>query len=405
MISDYFVFALKSIRRRGLRSWLTMIGIFIGIAAVVSLISLGQGLEDSITGQFEEMGSNKLTLLGKAGSIVSPIASSLADKSITEDDLKIIGDVGGVDYIVSMLMSSLVVEFDGELNNLFVYGLPPKESNLAFGGMSSWQDEQGRLLEDSDKYKIFIGDGIAHDTFSEDLEIRDKLEMNGVNFKVVGILKKVGGPDDYSIYLPLGVLRNLVDEPELVSMATIVVKEDFEPSLVAEEIRKELYDYRNEDENSATFSLSTSDELLQTIGDVLSIVQWILVGIAAISLLVGGVGIMNTMYTSVVERTREIGIMKATGAKNSDVLILFLIESGMLGIFGGLIGIIIGVGISKGVEYIAYQQLGIDLLKVSIDPYLIGGALLFSFVVGSVSGVFPARQAARLKPIDALRYE
>jgi putative ABC transport system permease protein len=405
MISDYFVFALKSIRRRGLRSWLTMIGIFIGIAAVVSLISLGQGLEDSITGQFEEMGSNKLTLLGKAGSVISPIASSLSDKHLTEKDLKIIESVDGVDYIVSMLMSSTIVNYHDESKNLFVSGMPPKESNLAFGEMSSWKAEKGRLLDESDKYKIFIGHGIAYDTFSEDLEIRDKLEINNINFKIVGILKKVGGGDDYSIYLPLDTLRDLVDEPELVSMATIVVADGFEPDFVAGDIREELYDYRNEDEDSATFSLSTSEDLLQIIGDILSIVQWILVGIAAISLIVGGVGIMNTMYTSVVERTKEIGIMKATGAKNSDILMLFLIESGMLGIFGGLIGIILGVGISKGVEFIAYQQLGIELLKVSIDPYLIGGALLFSFVVGSISGVFPARQAARLKPIDALRYE
>ncbi len=404
MIFDYFIFALKGIKQRRMRSWLTMIGIFIGIAAVVSLISLGQGLENSITSQFEELGSDKLTLLGKAGSIVSPAASSLSGNPITENDLRIVESVSGVDYVVSMLMSSSEVVYRDESKNLLVYGLPPEESNDAFGGMSSWMAEEGRLLEGSDKYKIFIGDGIAHDTFDDDLKVRDKLEINGVNFKIVGILNKVGGPDDYSIYLPLDVLRNLIDEQGVVSMATIVVRDGFDPELVSLEIEEALYDFRNEDEESASFALSTSGDLLAAIGDILGIVQWILVGIAGISLLVGGVGIMNTMYTSVVERTKDIGIMKAIGARNSDILIIFLIESGLLGLFGGVIGVLIGVGISKGVEFVAYQQLGIDLLKVAIDPELIIGALIFSFVVGSISGVFPARKAAKMKPVDALRY-
>ena len=158
MIFDYFVFALKGIRQRGTRSWLTMIGIFIGIAAVVSLISLGQGLENSITSQFEELGSDKLTLLGKAGSIISPAASSLSGNPITVEDIRIIEGVGGVDYIVPMLMSSSDIKYRGESKNLLVYGLPPEESNRAYSGMSSWRAEQGRMLEDGDRYKIFIGD-------------------------------------------------------------------------------------------------------------------------------------------------------------------------------------------------------------------------------------------------------
>ena len=405
MIFDYFVFALKGIRQRGTRSWLTMIGIFIGIAAVVSLISLGQGLENSITSQFEELGSDKLTLLGKAGSIISPAASSLSGNPITVEDIRIIEGVGGVDYIVPMLMSSSDIKYRGESKNLLVYGLPPEESNRAYSGMSSWRAEQGRMLEDGDRYKIFIGDGIAHDSFERDLKVRDRVEIRDRDFRVVGILNKVGGPDDYSIYLPLDVMRELLDEPEIVSMATIVVRGDFDPDEVSLEIENALYGFRNEDEESASFSLSTSGDLLNAIGDILGIVQWILVGIAGISLLVGGVGIMNTMYTAVLERTKEIGIMKSIGGRNSDIMMIFLLESGLLGLFGGTIGALIGVGISKGVEFIAYKELGIDLLKVSISPELIGGALLFSFVVGSISGIFPARQAAKMRPVDALRYE
>jgi len=138
---------------------------------------------------------------------------------------------------------------------------------------------------------------------------------------------------------------------------------------------------------------------------VLDIVQAVLVGIAAISLLVGGIGIMNTMYTSVVERTKEIGIMKAIGARNEDILYIFLFEAGLLGLVGGLIGVIIGFGLSKGAEYIATISLGTNLLQASVDIWLVLGALLFSFVVGIASGVLPAYQASKLKPVDALRYE
>ena len=130
-----------------------------------------------------------------------------------------------------------------------------------------------------------------------------------------------------------------------------------------------------------------------------------MVGIAAISLLVGGIGIMNTMYTSVLERTREIGTMKAVGAKNSDILFLFLFESGLLGLVGGAIGVGIGLGLGKTAEYIATVQLGTNLLQASTDSWLIFGALLFSFIIGALSGVLPAMQASKLKPVDALRYE
>ncbi|MBI2047205.1 FtsX-like permease family protein [Candidatus Pacearchaeota archaeon] len=135
------------------------------------------------------------------------------------------------------------------------------------------------------------------------------------------------------------------------------------------------------------------------------IVNAVLVGIAAISLLVGGVGIMNTMYTAVLERTREIGTLKAIGAKNSDVLLLFLFESGMLGLVGGAIGIVLGFGISKAAEYIAAAALGTGLLKASFSLALVAGALFFSFAIGALSGVMPAIQASRLKPVDALRWE
>ena len=151
--------------------------------------------------------------------------------------------------------------------------------------------------------------------------------------------------------------------------------------------------------------MRTAEQILGTFNNIFAVVQGVLVGIAGISLLVGGIGIMNTMYTSVLERTKEIGTMKAIGAKNSHILLLFLIESGLLGLVGGLIGVIIGLGMAKSAEYLATIYIGSPLLQASMDPIIIFGALAFSFLIGTLSGIFPAMQASRLKPADALRYE
>jgi len=174
---------------------------------------------------------------------------------------------------------------------------------------------------------------------------------------------------------------------------------------VAERIEKKMRKERDEEEGEESFAVSTSEQILETFGSILDVVSAILIGIAAISLLVGGIGIMNTMYTSVLERTKEIGTMKAIGARNKDILLIFLFESGLIGLIGGIIGLTIGMGISKAVEYAIVNFYSIALLKITFDPLLIIGVLAFSFIVGSFAGVLPAIQASRLKPVDALRHE
>jgi len=144
---------------------------------------------------------------------------------------------------------------------------------------------------------------------------------------------------------------------------------------------------------------------LGAFGTILNIITAFLAGIAAISLVVGGIGIMNTMYTSVLERTKEIGVMKAVGAKNSDVLWIFLIESGLIGLVGGLIGVLLGFGAAKLIEFIVVEQLNTNLLRAAAPPILIFGCLAFAFLVGAVSGVWPAWRATKIKIVDALRYE
>ncbi|MBS3114919.1 FtsX-like permease family protein, partial [Candidatus Woesearchaeota archaeon] len=243
--------------------------------------------------------------------------------------------------------------------------------------------------------------------FGKAINVGSSVKINGETFEIIGILKKMGGPDDSSIIMTLDDLRQLSGEEKIVSMIFIKAKAGTNVTGVAERIEDKLKDYRNEkkSEEPKTFAVSTSEQILQAFSNVFGIVNAVLVGIAAISLLVGGVGIMNTMYTAVLERTREIGTLKAIGAKNSDVLLLFLFESGLLGLVGGAIGIALGFGIGKGAEYIAAAALGTGLLKASFSITLVAGALFFSFTIGALSGVMPAIQASRLKPVDALRWE
>lgn len=187
----------------------------------------------------------------------------------------------------------------------------------------------------------------------------------------------------------------------------IIVQVDDEKNIqeISNRINDKLIRFRGVTEKTKDFYISTPDELLASFNTILNIITVFLVGIAAISLLVGAIGIANTMYTSVLERTKEIGTMKAVGAKNSDVLYIFLFESGLLGLVGGVIGVILGLIISKTIEFIAVTQLNTTLLKAAVPAYLVLGCLAFAFLIGALSGTLPALGASKLKPVDALRYE
>jgi len=406
MLKDFFMLALNNLKRRRLRSWLTMIGIFIGIAAVVALISLGQGLQEYITEQFEVLGADKITIIGKAGFITSPLASELSSKPLTKEDIELVNKIEGVELASGFLMKSLEVEYKGQKKEFLISGIVPEEYLKIFKG--TYEVERGRDFKPKEKGKLLIGYNTAHKDFDKKIEIGSKIIVGGKKFEVIGILEKIGNPsDDSSIIMDLDSLRELTGEKKIISMIFAKVKSGSDVDKVSQEIEKEMKKKRNEklSEDPKTFSIQTSEQLLETFQNIFSVVQGVLVGIAAISLLVGGIGIMNTMYTSVLERTKEIGTMKAIGAKNSHILLLFLFESGLLGLIGGGIGVIIGIGLAKGAEYMASVYIGGSFLKASMNPLIIFGALLFAIIVGTLSGIAPAYQASKLKPAKALRYE
>ena len=380
-----------------------MIGIIIGIAAVVSLISLGQGLKDGMNAEFDKMGADIIMIM--PGSGFQSMGS--AGSSLTKDDVEVIRKVRGVNLAGGFLTKVAKVEFGNEMKYSWVSGFALDESKEIIDNMDSFNVESGRDLKRGDTYKTLIGNSVAGgDFFKSKVRAGDYVMINGKKFRVVGTLERIGNPDDDQAFMiPLETARDLFDEPDNLMVIMANLKPGFDASDVAENIKKAMRKDRDQKVGEEDFSVQTAEQLKETVASILNLVQSVLIGIAGISLLVGGIGIMNTMYTSVLERTRDIGVMKAIGARNINIMWIFLIESGIIGLVGGAIGCAIGISISKSIEYISSASLGVDYLKASVAPELIIGALAFSFIVGMLSGTLPAVRAARLKPTDALRYE
>ncbi|MBD3262301.1 MAG: FtsX-like permease family protein, partial [Candidatus Altiarchaeales archaeon] len=309
-----------------------------------------------------------------------------------------------------MTFLSAKAQYGGEAKYTFILGLPTDEQTqdiLLSGTGITISGKQSRF-KTNDRYKAAVGyRWWIGDFFDEPVRSGDTIKIDGKDFEVVGEVSQVGNDqDDSQVYIPYDTALDLAGKKEKDYMVIMArVKPGFLLNQTSERIEEDLRKSRGLDEGDEDFSVTTLEDIQESVDGVLSAVKWFLVGIAAISLFVGGVGIMNTMYTSVLERTKEIGLMKAVGAKNSDIRTLFLIESGIIGMLGGVIGCIIGSSLSLTIQYFASQDPATASLKASISPELVGGALLFSFLVGVVSGVLPAIQASKLQPVDALRYE
>jgi len=402
MIWEYFKLALTNLSHRRMRSYLTMIGIFIGIAAVVALVSLGQGLQQYISETFAAVGTDKIMIMPGRGLL--PPGTALATE-LTENDVQTVEKVPGIDSAGGMVLGSVKISGKDKAIYSYAASIPETDFRDTFMQMTTVEVEIGRMLEKGERGKIMIGaDYVRRNLLKEDIRIGGTIKINDQEFRVVGVLGPIGNPsDDSSVYMNEPDARDVFNAPERFDYIYAKTAAGEDTLLVAGAVERALRRSRNVEKGKEDFSVQTLDQLIESFNVVFAIVQAVVFGIAGISLLVGGIGIMNTMYTAVLERTKEIGIMKAIGAKNTDVLLIFLIESGMLGTVGGAIGIAIGMGLGKLVEIGAAQALGTALLRAYFPLYLIVGTLLFSFIVGSASGLFPAMQAARMEPVEALK--
>ena len=398
-LGDELSFTLRTFEHKPTRAWLTILGVFIGIAAVVALISLGQGLQDSINKQFEQVGLDNIMVTPGTGPMAMLTSFAGADR-MTEHDVSVIERAKGVEKVIGFATVLGKANFRDEDQYTFIIGYDP--SKMTIQEMFSIGMEKGRELKAGDKYKVIIGYEIARGNFFEKaVAIGDTVTISDVKFTVVGIAEKIGShQDDTQIYIPKEASDEIYHDPGYAFLYA-TTKKGFPVGEVATNIEEEMRKDRGQKKEEQDFSVTTMEQLAVTSSNIISTLQTVIIGIAAISLVVGGIGIMNTMYTSVLERTHEIGVMKAIGAKNSDILIIFLLESGILGLVGGIIGVLLGVGVGSGVGIIVSQSLPFG---VSFPPWLTVGALAFSFIIGGLSGALPALQAARMKPADALRH-
>ncbi len=404
MLKDYFRLALNNLRRRKLRSWLTMLGIFIGIAVVVALVGLGQGLQRAVTAQFATLSTDKLTIQN-AETGFGPPGSTVVEK-LNEHDLKVIERVRGVDIVVPRLIRVTRVEFNNKISFNYIGDIPEEDEKMELVySAAELKVRDGRLLKKGDKGKILIGSNIAKkETFGKKIEVGKKIKINSEYFEVIGILKKASTfiINDAILMLNDDIVE-LLEIGDEIDLIVAQVEEPKEIKDVAERIEKEMRRDRDLEVGEEDFSVQTPLEAIGAVNSVLSSVNAVVIGIAMISLIVGGIGIANTMYTSVLERKKEIGTMKAIGAKNSDVLMIFLIESGLMGLTGGLIGVLIGAGLSISAASFANNFFGNEIITVNISIPFIVSMIIFAFLIGIFSGLIPSYQASKLKPVDALR--
>ena len=394
MLLDYFLFAVNSIAHRKLRSWLTVIGIIIGVAAIISLITVSRSLESTIEQQFEQFGANRIIISAKGFQGPGTLSQGL-----TKEDVETIKKISGFKYVVPGLFRSSEIKHNKETGFTLVGSLPAENFEEFFED-AGINIGDGRNIKDNEKFVAIIGIRAAREMFNKELRVGDKIEINKKEFKIVGILEEIGNAqDDNQINIPLESSREIFNEPNKVDTIIAQVKSSSDTSLLQERIEKEL-ERKRDDTN---FQVLTASQILEQINQVLGVMQIVLVGIAAISLVVGAIGIMNSMYTSVLERTKDIGIMKAIGARNSDILEIFLIESGLIGLVGGIFGTILGSIMALIIGNIS-KNAGF-LLIVKLEPFVLLFGLLFAFIIGMLSGILPAYQASKLKPVDALRYE
>jgi putative ABC transport system permease protein len=324
---------------------------------------------------------------------------------LLEDYIDDIEGLNGVDLAIGRIIEDAAMEYNGYVDFTFAGSMPDGERRREIERIAQLELDQGRMLEDHDTNRVVLGSNYGtDDEFGRAVRLRDDVIIQNEHFEVVGLLKKKGSfIVDNIILMNEPVMKDLFEANNTYDIILAKVAPGREMNRVKERIENFLRDERDVDEGKEDFSVESPEQEIKSLDATLFAIQIFIYVIAGISLLVGGIGIANTMFTSVVERTRQIGIMKSIGARRSTIFLLFLIESGLLGAVGGLLGILFGVGIAKLISVLGTVLLDTDLLKASVPLSLALVAFLFSFVIGSVSGILPALRASRLPPVEALR--
>lgn len=399
--------AIESLTSNKLRSGLTIIGIVIGVAAVIAIISVGRGAENTITGSIEGIGTNLIFVMeSNSKDVRNP-------QPLTLTDAEAIGDVfqaPSVAGVSPVLMGNAKVSAGGENTQTSVEGVTPSYSpvrnlNVTEGEFITQEHVNGQASV------VLIGQVVAEKLFGRTSGlVGESIRVEGRPFRVIGVLESKGGSgfanEDDRILVPLTTAQTRLIRRQSRNEIDMLVIQASAPDLVnqaTEEISQILRTRHRTQIGQDDFRVLSQQDILSTAQTITNVFTIFLGGIAAISLLVGGIGIMNIMLVSVTERTREIGLRKALGARKADILVQFLTESSLLSMFGGLIGIGLGAALSYVIGKIAEAQNAAINPSISIDIVLL--ATLFSTAVGLFFGLYPANRAANLAPVEALRYE
>ncbi|HDH91497.1 MAG TPA: ABC transporter permease [Candidatus Aenigmarchaeota archaeon] len=415
MLLEYLSIVIRNLSQRKLRSFLTLLGMMIGVAAVVGLVGATQGITQSIYAQLRYFRSDWIIIM--PGELKLGFKQSLPYQIplLTDRDTDVVSKVAGVEAAMGIVEKTLPVEYGGEILYLQVWGIEPEKFKI----IDPLGTEEGRYISSNDKFSTLLGNSVAHQIFEEEIGIKKKIKIRGYDFKVVGIRNEYGGLlsnlEDTVVFIPIDTMRELfVRDKERVSLIVAKIAEGADPKKVEDNIKLALCKARKTC-GKEDFTLITPSFVEKTVSQIMGLLTILLGGIAGISLLVSGIGIANTMYTSVLERTREIGILKAIGASSRTIMLLFLLEAGIMGLIGGILGCILGAGIGEAFLVARRGMLArtemseltrpTPITHVHLTPQLIIGALVFSFFIGILSGLFPARKAAKMDPVEALRYE
>jgi len=396
-------YALQNFRKRKLRSGLTILSILIGITAIFALLSFGIGIKNYVNQLAEESGGNKLFIQARG------IGAPGIDENffLTKNDVDFVSKIKGVDEILGMYFKVVEVKFDDQKRFYFVSGTDTSKIDFMEESFSI-KVIKGRKLKEGDSDKVALGYNyqLQDKVFKKPVRLGDKMELNGNRYEVVGFYEEIGNPqDDTNLYLTDKSFEALFPNSKgQFGFVMLSSQKGTNPSELADRIEERLRKFKGQEEGKEDFFVQTFEDALATFTTVINVINGMLTLIALVSLIVAFVNIMNTMYTAILERTKEIGVMKAIGAKNSDILLVFVVEAGLIGLVGGALGVLLGYIISSIGGSIAAAS-GFALLKPAYPISLIIGCLIFSLLVGAAAGFFPARRASKLKPVDALRYE
>ena len=403
-IKEYFYIAVRNIRTRRLRSFLTVLGIVIGVFLIISLLSLSEGLKTTINQQLQAMGG-EMVMVMPGGEEDIFTSMMFGGAKLEKQDIEAIKKAKGVDKVLGFSYTGTVARYKDESKQIAMCGYDPwKESLDVLSIFQGWSISEGRWPSKGNQ--ILIGQYVANEIFSKKIKAGSEIVIKGKKFEVAGILNSLGSQqDDSMVYMDMIVYQNLTGEKRRTAAYAIVkLEKGADENIVKAAIENSLKETRKRriGTDVADFSVITSEKMSELVGTILGIIQIVIIGFASIAILVGGIGITNSMFTSVRERTKEIGIMKAIGAKNSAILSIFLIEAGIVGILGGVGGVLLGSILAKAIDY--YGQINPTFyFTTTISPWMIIFALIFSFSIGCLAGFFPARSAAKLKPVEALR--